>query len=767
MQKIYIFFLGFVLVILISTLALSQTIIFDDKFDNYIVDQQLACQNPVDWTTWTFNPCNVTEDPRISNQYAFSGTKSVWIEQNRDLVKLYGGLTNGISIIDFKIIIPNNKAGYFNVLSGFSPNANDWAMECNFDRNRTGRLNAGGANAKTFTYTQNSWHSVQVVIDIDIDSAYFWFDEVKLHSWQWTKGWNGVSGHALRLDATNFFGATTNDKMFVDDFEFTYYPKITSTTTGGDWNLPDTWASGVVPVTGNPVEIINGATVNLSSNLIRNTRTIVSGTLNCGENIISGVGNFILSSGATLGIGSALGINSSGNSGNIQVTGTRLFNSAANFIYNGSGPQVTGSGLPQTANNLTVNNSSGVTLSDSNSVAGTLTMISGNIITGANTLTLGTSTIVLGNLSYSSGTIIGNFKRWLSASTVSDVLFPIGTGNNYRPANISFTQAPAIGGTLTTFFTATNPGSIGLPLDDNGSEIINAGMDGYWTINANALTGGTYSIDLTADGFTGVADFSALRILKRTAGGSWTLQGNHSVGTGSNTIPVLHRTGLTGFSEFGIGGTVDNPLPVELTSFTAVTKGNNILLNWQTATEINNYGFEVERTLTRPSPDVGEGGEAGRGWEKIGFVNGNGNSNSPKQYSFTDNNPIGGSKFNYRLKQIDNDGQFEYSNIIEVEIFPGRFELFQNYPNPFNPSTIIKYTVVVDANSAPTTPVKLIIYDALGNEVAIVVNEEKSAGSYEVDFDSFTVVGGLSSGVYFYQLQAGSFIQTRKMILLQ
>ncbi|MDZ7623648.1 MAG: hypothetical protein U5J96_04260 [Ignavibacteriaceae bacterium] len=116
------------------------------------------------------------------------------------------------------------------------------------------------------------------------------------------------------------------------------------------------------------------------------------------------------------------------------------------------------------------------------------------------------------------------------------------------------------------------------------------------------------------------------------------------------------------------------PLPVELSSFTAVFSDGTVQLKWITETEVNNYGFDIERKVEKQE------------WTQIGFLAGYGNSNSPKTYSFTDNNLIGGSKFQYRLKQIDTDGQYKYSETIEVEISPGNFTLYQNYPNPFNPS---------------------------------------------------------------------------------
>jgi len=196
----------------------------------------------------------------------------------------------------------------------------------------------------------------------------------------------------------------------------------------------------------------------------------------------------------------------------------------------------------------------------------------------------------------------------------------------------------------------------------------------------------------------------------------------------------------------------ESELPVELTSFTAIKIGSTVKLNWNTATEINNYGFEVERCT--PSAER-------QAWNKIGFVNGNGNSNSPKDYSFDDRN-LSADKYLYRLKQIDNDGQYEYSEIIEVDLgLPTKYELTQNYPNPFNPSTKIKYSIPNVGSGLAQTVLK--VYDVLGNEVAILVNEYKPAGSYEVTFDA----SSLSSGIYFYKLHSGTFFETKKMLLIK
>jgi hypothetical protein len=191
-----------------------------------------------------------------------------------------------------------------------------------------------------------------------------------------------------------------------------------------------------------------------------------------------------------------------------------------------------------------------------------------------------------------------------------------------------------------------------------------------------------------------------------------------------------------------------NVIPVELTSFAASVVDGNVALNWTTATELNNSGFEVERCALSAECQA---------WEKIGFVSGNGTTTEKSFYSFADQNPFVGTTY-YRLKQIDFDGSFEYSNIVEVNfILPIEFKLEQNYPNPFNPFTSIQYTLSSKQN------VQLIVYNILGKEIAVLVNEVKPAGNYEVNFDA----SKLSSGVYFYQIQAGNFVETKKMILIR
>ncbi|NOX16654.1 MAG: T9SS type A sorting domain-containing protein [Chlorobi bacterium] len=187
-------------------------------------------------------------------------------------------------------------------------------------------------------------------------------------------------------------------------------------------------------------------------------------------------------------------------------------------------------------------------------------------------------------------------------------------------------------------------------------------------------------------------------------------------------------------------------LPVELVSFTSEIIDNRVELNWTTATEINNKGFIVERKS-----------ETENDWNELGFTEGNGSTAEMHNYSFTDSNPEIGH-LRYRLKQLDYDGSYEYLQEIEVEYTRTfTYKLEQNFPNPFNPSTIIKFEIPEE------TKVTLKIYDVLGNEAAVLVNENKPAGSYSVEFNAEK----LSSGFYIYSLRAGNFFQSNKMLLLK
>ncbi|MBV6479326.1 MAG: hypothetical protein HGGPFJEG_02097 [Ignavibacteria bacterium] len=202
--------------------------------------------------------------------------------------------------------------------------------------------------------------------------------------------------------------------------------------------------------------------------------------------------------------------------------------------------------------------------------------------------------------------------------------------------------------------------------------------------------------------------------------------------------------------------TVEKSLPVEMLSFISSVSGNDVTLKWKTGTEINNSGFQVERALYDD--------ENSDDWINIGFVQGNGTVSKITEYEFMDKDLFSG-RYKYRLKQIDYNGNFTFY-LLDNEVSvgkPDKYYLSQNYPNPFNPSTKINFDIANDGN------VKLILYDINGKEIAKLLNEFKSAGYYSVKFDAgfLNITGNLASGIYFYRIESGNFIQSKKMMYLK
>jgi hypothetical protein len=186
-------------------------------------------------------------------------------------------------------------------------------------------------------------------------------------------------------------------------------------------------------------------------------------------------------------------------------------------------------------------------------------------------------------------------------------------------------------------------------------------------------------------------------------------------------------------------------VPVEFTSFSSVVDGSNVILDWSTATELNNFGFEVQRSV------------AGNEFAAVGFVNGHGTTTEAKDYRFVDANLTAGN-YTYRLKQVDFNGTFAYSDEVNAEVTsPAQFELAQNYPNPFNPATTIRFALSESGN------IKLTVYNLVGEQVAVLVDGFKEKGVHTINFNA----SELNSGVYVYKIETNGFVQSRKMIFLK
>ncbi|NUN09664.1 MAG: T9SS type A sorting domain-containing protein [Ignavibacteriaceae bacterium] len=345
-----------------------------------------------------------------------------------------------------------------------------------------------------------------------------------------------------------------------------------------------------------------------------------------------------------------------------------------------------------------------------------------------------------------------------------DNTFWFGTGGSATTnANRVYRSVNGINGPWT-FATTTQPYAGGVAFSSatgNGlasfwqaSNTLNKSVDGGTTFTSvtASLLGLTHGVEFirgTAVAFAGTAN----GLFRSTNNGdTWTAE---NIPTGAFNLNVIRfyndaDLGLTG----GNGGlllksNLQRVIPVELTSFTASVGEYQVTLNWNTATEVNNRGFEVQRMID------------GNSWITIGFVEGRGTTSDPVAYSYSDkyNDFNYSGNVSYRLRQVDFDGRSELSSVINLDInFSVReYALNQNYPNPFNPSTLIKYAL------PKAGKVTIKVYNSIGKEVATLVDGLMEAGNHEVTFDA----GALASGVYFYKMTAGEFSQSRKLLLMK
>lgn len=265
-----------------------------------------------------------------------------------------------------------------------------------------------------------------------------------------------------------------------------------------------------------------------------------------------------------------------------------------------------------------------------------------------------------------------------------------------------------------------------------------------WSLQIQNLNQSFYSIDLVNENTVWLSSDSGVVYYSLNSGADWQIQQTTIDENLFSIFFINNNTGWVVGEKGRILKTINSGLPVELLSFKSSVENQSVRLNWITATEVNNAGFEVER-------------KRNENWQVIGYVQGNGSTTEPKLYSFIDEDLLLGS-YQYRLKQLDYNGTFEYSNIIEVEIdLPTGYTLSQNFPNPFNPNTKIRWGVPTNGYQS------LIVYDILGNIVEKLVDEFRNAGQYEIGFSS----SNLASGIYYYRLTSGEFIETRKMLLMK
>jgi hypothetical protein len=470
--------------------------------------------------------------------------------------------------------------------------------------------------------------------------------------------------------------------------------------------------------------ITTGTTTTLVSSLqILGTGSFISNTTST-----RAYGNLDISSGATF-TPCASGATSYSVTGNFSTalsahTGkTITLNGASNQNINANGNTITP---------LTLNNAAGATLTGNLTVTGVLTLTSGKLTLGANTLTIGSAGSISGATSakYVVTDGAGGLILPIPASTATTA-FPIGTATTYRSASVQYTAAPTAG-TLKGRFVASAPSTTGLPITEGASTIEYVSPTGYWEMTAGP-TDGTYTMTVDASGFTKVDGATAIstlvgaRLIKRPTGGSWAATATTTT-TDPGSLATLAAAGLMGFSDFALGGPAA-VLPVELMTFTANAHGNANLLNWSTASEKENAGFNIERSAD------------GQTFTTLGTVKGHGTTQQINHYQFTDANPL---RVNYyRLNQVDNNGKNNLSKIVSLAngVTKGSVKI---YP-----------TLVSDVLSVETTDIETAMIQIMDVTGRIVLTQP---------LQQSISVGSLPNGVYMAVFTSNKIVSTMKFV---
>jgi len=437
-------------------------------------------------------------------------------------------------------------------------------------------------------------------------------------------------------------------------------------------------------------------------------------------------------------------------------------NSNGTIEYNGTGQTVTPRNTSLSNNYFNLVFSGGnKTLGGDVDATNSLTLNGGIITTGTNDLTLTNASAT--SLTHNNGYINGRLVRAIG-TTSDDYLYPIGDASVYRPITLtcgastsaSLLRGEVIAGNANSLASVTSP-------------LQNVSYLRYYRFTNT----GSNAVDVTElknvqvsndDGVGSFASNTSLRLSSRTTG-SWvertlTTTPNTSslpiqISSNSFAAETITASGGNYFVSLATTSLGDNPLPVELLSFTATSTAQGVRLAWETASEHESRGFTLLRKKQGESAWI----------EVASYQTDNAlrahNSLNGASYTYTDKTPLEvGKVYEYQLRETGFDGQVTTLQTLTLTIrfnVARAFELAQNYPNPFNPTTTIRYQI-------PTAEVvSLKVYDVLGKEVATLVSGRQEAGSYAVEFNA----AGLSSGVYFYRLQAGGFVETKKMMLVK
>ena len=453
-------------------------------------------------------------------------------------------------------------------------------------------------------------------------------------------------------------------------------------------------------------------------------------------------------------------------SGNIVGNGGQFSASSGTVTLNGASQQSISGSTGITFNNLTLNNSNGLSITTGPTVEGVLTLSAGLITTGstnASNLTIGSAGSISGASStrYISGRLAKVYPTGAPSFT-----YPTGKGGEYLPLTLNFAS-------LTSGYTRVveqiNSDANGKDPDVDSGSLSKVSTVRYWEVSRVGTGGGIsggIQMTLSYNANDGV-DVSATKLdvaqLSTDVNGAaaaigvWQSLGGDGTGLTSGTILSGVFTSGGDFYTLGdaAGAGADNSLPVELSAFEATPDFDKVDLNWTTSSELKNLGFNIYRK-----------GSENTDWVAVNeeIIPGKGTYSAESNYSYTDKNVVAGHTYSYKLESVSYDGAVTVEQIIKIDVpVPQEYALFKNYPNPFNPTTHIKFQV------PEYSTVTIVIYDISGREVKTLINKTGyDAGKYEVTWnatDNFE--NKVASGMYFYRFSAGAFNKMGRMILLK
>ncbi len=594
-------------------------------------------------------------------------------------------------------------------------------------------LNVGsGYNPANTTYGQNStivWQSGSGGVQAD-DYQNLTVDNSSALGTQGT-GSITVSGNMVKQGSGTFTPASGNAITVSGNYTNTVgnadYSNATLTLNNGGstFTLTSGTVSGNVTLAAQTIQL-NGGSMNANLTLNGGSTQTISGT---GTTSLAGLT-------VTNGIGVDLGGQTR------TVTGNVTLNNSSGTITNGtlrmagtSAQTISGTGIGTVAN-LQIDNSSGVTLNRALELTGTLTMTTGNLNT--------TTTNILTTPATSGGSASSFVNGPLSISGSSyPKNYPIGKSTAYRPISISGSGTATIRAEMIN--TPPTSGSL--------TNLARISQVRYFKVDSisGSVSSPTITINYEAD--DGVTNASTLCVARSIDNNNWLNVGGTGSGSPSGSI-TSSTTTIASTTFFALGSSVqqDNPLPVQLSSFTLTPRQRSIELVWQTESESENRGFIILRSES-----------ATGGYQEIAsYLNtpalvGQGTTASPTRYRYVDSHNLQpGRAYWYKLVDVDFSGRRHEHEPMSVQT-AFEYALDQNYPNPFNPTTAIQFSLEKPGKTV------LEIYNTLGQKVATLVNGELSAGAHRYQWNA----SGLASGVYFYRLQSNEFVATKKMLLVK